>query len=95
MRELSRFQIECERALTEKVGQPLLDRMIKGEGQLYIFGRLPDSRLEVYIYIDGAEVLGDRIDCRFEACDYDSPEHLQRAFIKEAIKHLAHSNAAH
>ena len=40
------------------------------------------SRLESWIYPDGAGILGDGVDKRFEIYDYDSLEALQAAYLQ-------------
>ena len=62
---------------------------IQGDIEIYICGRISDTDLEVYIYDDEAEFFGGRVDCRFEAPDYDTGEELIEAFLKELASVLS------
>jgi hypothetical protein len=93
--ELSRFQIECEKALIVAIGGLLYGRKLGGKNEAYIYGQLPNSELVVYIYKDSAEVLGGNVDDRFESCDYNSLDDLQETFVRNAVARMQREKSAH
>jgi hypothetical protein len=86
MAQLTDFQVETERALEqslEKVGVALEERKLRGETETYIEAKVHD--LSVWIYTDEACVKGRGVDRVFEKWDFDSPQDLRRAFIKQVL----------
>ena len=86
MPSLNEFQIECEKALIDALASPIVERSISGIKESFIVGYLPNTELKIYIYLDGAEVVGNSVDERFESADYDSLADLQRDFISKAVE---------
>ncbi len=39
-------------------------------------GRLKGTSLELYLYADGAEIIGEGVDFRLERWDFEEPLHL-------------------
>ena len=51
----------------------------------YICIHLLQLKIEIYIYDDGANILGTDIDIRFESPDYDSLDLLREDLINNLI----------
>ena len=87
MSELNDFQQSVFGALSVRcrdAGLTLTDARVDGNRDRYVYVRIADTELECYINVDGAQVLGGEVDCRFEAPDYDSLTELGQAFVAAA-----------
>ena len=84
MSELNIFQIDCEKALLSLFGKAIEQREVRGQNERYVTGLLPGTRLRVFIYLDGAEISGENVDCRLERPDYSSLEELRKSFVSKA-----------
>jgi hypothetical protein len=96
MDELNLFQVDCEAKLLQALQRhsaSLENRRIEGVRERFVVGNIDRLDLDIYIYLDGAEINGFDVDCRFEAADFDSLDCLRDAFIKK-IDELLNSVAA-
>ena len=88
-RELTNFQIECEKGITtalEQLGKRIADRRIDGVSETYITGCIQDSDITFWIYADGADFRTANEHRVFERLDYESLVELGCAFIEALLK---------
>ena len=71
-------EAELNNSLSE-LGLALVDRDIEGVSEPFITGRIRD--VTVWIYVNGACVIGPGVDRVYEKWDFLSLEELRRAFI--------------
>jgi len=87
---LTAFQIETEvllLRLLEKYEKDQIRReIVEGPDESYIRIDVLPRRLQAFIYEDGAGILGDSLDSRFEKYDYLSLTELRDAFLDVAAK---------
>jgi hypothetical protein len=91
---LNDFQLATERALAEALdgrGIRLENVEVTGETETCIRASLGGSGLEVFVYEDGAGILGPSLDRRFEVEDFAGLEALRQAFVLEAVEWAARS----
>jgi len=72
----SKFQIDCETLIVEKLasrGLQFQDRIIQGEGEQYVYGRIPELDAEVWIHFDQADIVTPNIELRLEEWDVETP----------------------
>ena len=84
---LNDFQKKCEQDLLSvlsKMGLSFENKFIRGEKEKYIEGTIGDIR--IWIYLDGAQIKGKKIDFRFEKADYDYKEALIQDFIAKVLE---------
>lgn len=55
---------------------------------LCVLIKLDIQRIEIWIYDDECMFLGEKIDERFESCDFDSEDALISQFISDLTKKL-------
>jgi hypothetical protein len=88
-RELTSFQIECERGLASAlatVGRFVVDRRLDGVSETYITGSIEGRDIIFWIYADGADFHARHRHRVFERPDYDSLVDLACKFIEELTK---------
>ena len=84
----SPFQKECERRLNEalaEVGSAVVDRTIAGETDRYVTGKLRNTQVEIWIYLDGAQLSGPDLDFRLEDWDARTPDELCTEYSRKAV----------
>lgn len=83
---LTGFQQMCEATLRqnlEPLGLKLENREVRWIGEPAIRGEV--DRINIWIYVNEAEIGGGDVDCRFERYDYDTPSELINAFVTKVI----------
>lgn len=92
---LSRFQHDALFALAEFVAPDLFGRvaMTKERGA-YLVAELGESGAELYVYPNGASILGQEPDLRFEEWDYRTPEDLLAAVVQHCADRIAKSEGS-
>ena len=81
---LSRFQVACESAISSELssyGLTLQGRTVAGakDEARYIRASIGTTDFEAWIYVDGFEFPGPKIDHRFEEWDATTPQELLQA----------------
>lgn len=92
--EPNAFQLACEEELDAalgRLGRTLSERIVSigPFGEPMIHAQIPDSPLQVWIYSDGAEVVGAGEDRHFERWDWRTPSELQAAFIEAVVQAMS------
>jgi hypothetical protein len=64
---------------------------VTGETETCIRASLGGSGIEVFVYEDGAGILGPGLDRRFELDDFATLDALRQAFVLEAAEWAARS----
>lgn len=85
----SPFQKECERRLNAALAEiesEVTDRTIEGTTDHYISGKLGGTEFEFWIYTDGVQISGPRLDYIAEHWDARTPEELYVQFTRKAIE---------
>jgi len=84
---LTVFQNQCNNQLLKAFeNNPAIKKQsIGGSSEKYIMGTLPNSKIEYWIYQDGAQVG----EYRLERWDYETPESLINDFISKAKDNLS------
>jgi len=67
---------------------PVFDVLGVKEVRLYTI--LPEKGIEIFIYDDGAQFFGEKVDRRFEAPDYDTLDEMSNDFVKTLDNFLFH-----
>lgn len=87
---LSDFQRETLadlRNVLQESGRSVESESIAGNKEKYV--TISFGGYRALLYLDGAELLGDGLDRRFEKYDFDSLEDLRLHFIQELRQALA------
>lgn len=91
-KKLTDFQNQLTQRIqetVEKFGKNFTRIEIGGKKELFVSGRISETDLEVWIYKTGAEFTNlKEVDCRYEACDYDSPDDLIKNYIRDLAGYL-------
>ena len=103
--ELTEFQNQLTRRIQEVVeqfGRKLAEIEIGGEKESFVSGKIrefqqavSETDLMVWVYRASAEFTNlKEVDCRYEACDYDSMDELTESYIRDLAEHLNRGNGA-
>ena len=96
--ELTEFQNKLTRRIQEVVeqfGRKLAEIEIGGEKESFVSGKISETDLMVWVYRASAEFTNlKEVDCRYEACDYDSLDELTESYIRDLAGHLNRGNGA-
>jgi hypothetical protein len=90
MPELTEFQIVTEKALEELLAEfnrTLEGRKVSGRTEMFIEGHVDD--INIWIYTDGACLIGRGVDRVLEKWGYDSLGDLRVAFLDQLRALLA------
>lgn len=82
--DLTQFQLATTQAIRVMLAERkrnIESEELSGSRQKYVI--LSVAGHQVYVYEDGAEILGNGLDMRFEREDYPSLEHLQRDMLSQ------------
>ena len=88
-RELTEFQLKCERNLVERLrtlGKSISNRTLGGKTEIYITGTIDGTNISFWIYDDGAYFKTANSGPMFERPDYKSLDDLAKDFIASIIK---------
>lgn len=76
---LTPFQREAEQRVLQVLrshnAQPF-DHQVQGEDERYVLFALPAPTARIFIYLDGAEIVGSQLDFRLERWDVKTPHEL-------------------
>ena len=89
MTGLNGFQIETERALVsllESRGLALAGSEVAGETETFVHARIAGTRVEVFVYEDGAGIYGPDLEWRFDLEDFEDLDALRDAFVLTAVE---------
>lgn len=81
---LTDFQIATEELLAKRLrekGLSVSEREVEGRSEPFIRGTV--GGVKVWIYADGACVIGRGVDRVLEKWDYSSPDELREAFVRQ------------
>ena len=96
--ELTEFQNQLTRRIQEVVeqfGRKLAEIEIGGEKVSFGSGKISETDLMGWVYRASAEFTNlKEVDCRYEACDYDSMDELTESYIRDLAEHLNRGNGA-
>ena len=90
-RELTEFQLKCERNLVDRlraVGKTISARTLGGKTETYIAGSIKGTNISFWIYDDGADFKSSSGSLSFEKPDYKSLDDLAEGFVESIIKSI-------
>lgn len=82
--ELTEFQVLAVADVDQSLAStstPVVSRSVLGNEEKYV--EVATERFRVLVYLDGAEILGDGIDLRFEREDYGDLRALRVHLIEQ------------
>ena len=86
--QLTMFQRQCSKALESAV--PGLTFQVKQGGhELYLVADLPNTKAQVFVYLDGSNIHEKGNDFIAEEWDFKTPEELYEALVSNAKKRIA------
>lgn len=80
--------LECE---TKKYSYVFSKSIHHGKREVFIEGNVTGIGLKCWIYEDGAELVGNGIDRRYEKYDFENSSDLKTAFQDDFLRYLTTS----
>ena len=89
MTGLNAFQIETERTLVSQLrsrGLAFDESEVSGETESFVHARIAGTRVEVFVYEDGAGIYGPDLEWRFDLEEFEDLDALRDAFVLAAVE---------
>lgn len=84
---MTRFQLDLTKDVVELISLAAVGDVSisieKGPNEILVEAKIPSRDLSLWIYEDGASILGNDVDIRFEAESYSELSVLAKAFLKK------------
>jgi hypothetical protein len=89
MTGLNGFQLATERSLVsllESRSLTLAASEVSGETEICLHARIAGTRIEIFLYEDGAGIYGPDLEWRFDLEEFEDLEALGEAFVVAAVE---------